>query len=100
MSREYLQQFLVVAPGHIIAAQMGIGVGAVEECGRILCLVLEDESILIDGILPLLQFKVDGSLTQMEVCVPCRQLDLAVEHAQGVAPILRCLSVRHLGLGW
>ncbi len=82
------EEGLIVMACCLVMAQMGGGIGPIEQGCGVLHLVFEDEAILIDGILPLVELQVYGGLAQMEVGVPGRSGYLLVEDGERVAPVL------------
>ena len=95
MCGENAYQFLVVASCSLVMAQMGGRIGPIEQGRRVLHFVLQHKTVLVDSILPLLQFQIHSSLAQMQVCRPLLRGNLLVQYRQGVVPVrvLLCLSL-------
>ena len=95
MDRSYLEECFVVGMGLSVAAQRVEGVGAIEKGGQITLVKTQHIAVLLNGILPLVQRNVGGSLLQAQVCGTRLLGNLAVEYGQRITPLLGCLRMKH-----
>ena len=86
MSGHPFEHLLIILPGQVIAAQILLGVGPVEEGSQMMGVFFEHEIIFADGIVPLLELQVHRSLLQMEVRRIRLHIDALSEHIEGVFP--------------
>ena len=63
----HLEEGAVVVGGEFVTTQLAVGITTIEESGGIGRFALQDVVICLDGIIPLLEFEIYGSLAQIEV---------------------------------